>query len=80
MLTAKQREILEVLYNGQVPDHHKDHIHELLEGAYVVENDGRYKLTDAGRNELHLAKGFGEAVADAFLPGAGSSAALRTKK
>ncbi len=77
MLTAKQREILEVLYNGRVPEDHQDHIHDLLKGSYIVESDGRYKLTDVGLNQMRLIRGFGEAVADAFIPGAGSSSSLR---
>lgn len=77
MLTAKQREILEMLYNGRVPEDRQDHIHELLKGAYIVESDGRYKLTDTGLNQLRLARGFGEAVADAFIPGAGSGSSMK---
>ena len=80
MLTAKQREILEVLYNGNIPDRHQDHIPALLKGAYSVEDNGRYRLTDAGRNQMHLARGFGEAVADAFIPGAGSEHSLKAEK
>lgn len=72
MLTAKQREILEVLYNGRVPEHHQDHIPELLKNSYIVEQDGRYKVTDAGINQLRLAKGLGEAMVDVLVPGAGS--------
>jgi len=72
MLTAKQREILEVLYNGRVPEHHKDHIPELLQKSYIVEENGHYRLTDAGLNQMRLAKGLGEAMVDVLIPGAGS--------
>lgn len=72
MLTAKQREILEALYNGKIPDRHQDHIHELLQKSYVVEKNGNYQLTDKALTSLNLASGFGAAVADAFIPGAGS--------
>lgn len=72
MLTAKQREILQVLYNGRVPDHHQDHIPELLKNSYIVEENGRYRVTDAGLNEMRLGKGLGEAMVDVLIPGAGS--------
>lgn len=72
MLTAKQREILEVLYNGKVPDHHQDHIPELLKNSYIIEENGRYKVTDRGLNQMRLAKGLGEAMVDVLIPGAGS--------
>ena len=72
MLTAKQREILEVLYNGRVPKDHQDDIPELLKDSYIVEKNGHYKLTDKGLNQLRLAKGLGEAMVDVLIPGAGS--------
>lgn len=72
MLTAKQKEVLEALYNGNIPERHQDHIPELLKNAYVVEADGSYQLTDKALTNLNLASSFGAAVADVLLPGAGS--------
>ena len=72
MLTAKQREILEVLYNGRVPKDHQDDIPALLKDSYIIEKNGRYNLTDKGLNQLRLAKGLGEAMVDVLIPGAGS--------
>lgn len=72
MLTAKQREILNTLYNGKVPQRYQDEIPELLKKSYVVEEDGNYRLTDKALTNLNLAQGFGGAIADAFIPGAGS--------
>lgn len=72
MLTVKQREILEALYNGKIPERHQDYMPELLQNSYVVEKDGEYQLTDKALTNLNLASGFGAAVADAFIPGAGS--------
>mgnify|MGYP007051657949 CR=1 FL=1 len=78
MLTPEQKATLQSLHEGRTPENEAD-VRALLEGAYLTEHDGGYRLTDAGLNELRLARGFGEAIADAIVPGVGARDSLRGK-
>ncbi len=80
MLTRKQQEILRVLHTGRpLPiDRYDPQLQELIEKKYVVERDGIYELSDTGLEKLRLARGFGGAIADVLLPGAGSDDASRS--
>lgn len=75
MLTAEQKETLRLLHEGRDAD--DQHVPVLLEGKYIEQRDGNYHLTDSGLGELRLARGFGEAIADVFVPGAGTNHALK---
>lgn len=76
MLTRRQQEILRVLHSGRKPEYDSQ-LQELIDKKYVVERDGIYELSDAGLNKMRLVEGFGEAIADAFIPGAGANNSAR---
>lgn len=75
-LTPEHQDTLRRIHEGRDPldDAHVAH---LVEGRYMEMRDGRYHLTDTGLGELRLARGFGEAIADAVIPGAGSRHAMK---
>lgn len=72
MLTAQQQEILKALHAGRRYEHDK-HLQTLIESGHVEEKDGIWRLTDRGLKEARVAEGFGAAIADALMPGSGSS-------
>lgn len=79
LLTAEEQQALRMLHEGRDPAEDR-HLARLLEGRFVVRKDGRFHITDAGLTELGLAQGFGDAIADAILPGAGTRDSLSPRK
>ncbi|GAA5234584.1 hypothetical protein FOZ76_20340 [Verticiella sediminum] len=79
MLTAEEQKALRLLHEGRLPAD-DERLAKLLQGRYIVRKDGRFHITDSGLTELGLARGFGDAIADAILPGAGTNDSVSRRK
>ncbi len=77
MLTNEHKDTLQRIHEGREPLDDA-HVAFLVEGRYLEQREGKYHVTDTGLGELRLARGFGEAIADAIIPGAGSKHALKS--
>lgn len=76
MLTSQQLQLLRQIHAGQyVADYH--HADMLIARGYLFREDDGFGLTPAGRRQLGLAEGFGDAIVDAMLPGAGARRAQK---
>ncbi len=75
MLTQHEIEVLRHIREGRDPEH-ADHASTVIEKGFATRTDGRLMLTEAGESELRLLPGYGEALVDILIPGAGSEQAV----
>lgn len=75
MLTQHEIEVLRHIREGRDPDH-AEHTTLVIDKGYATRTDGRLMLTEAGESELRLLPGYGEALVDILIPGAGSEQAV----
>lgn len=71
-LHTRQLDALRAVHEGRDDVDRRD-LDALVDGKLVERFDDKHRLTASGHDELRLAQGFGDAIADAILPGAGTA-------
>lgn len=75
MLTQHEMEVLRHIREGRDPEH-AEHTSNVIDKGFATRTDGRLMLTETGEGELRLLPGYGEALVDILIPGAGSEQAV----
>ena len=75
MLTQHEIEVLRHIREGRDPEH-ADHTSAVIDKGYATRTDGKLMLTEHGESQLRLLPGYGEALVDILIPGAGSEQAV----
>jgi hypothetical protein len=74
MLTDAQLQLLKEIHSGHTGiDEGQAQV--LLEQGLIARHQGGFGVTPQGRHALGLGEGFGDAIVDAVLPGAGAQQA-----
>lgn len=71
MLTQEQLQLLKQIHAGE-RGIDETQAKDLLDRGLVAEQEGALRVTPQGRDALGLREGFGDAIVDAILPGAGA--------
>ncbi|ANN66064.1 hypothetical protein [Bordetella bronchialis] len=71
MLTKEQLQLLKQIHAGE-QGIEGDQARDLLDRGFVAQQEGGLTITPQGRDALGLREGFGDAIVDAVLPGAGA--------